>query len=120
MNGKECDPKEYLTRTEHDRSCPAQQDGWNHWIMEFMQHSRQERADLYKKYEAHEQLIHDTIHKAQSWFIILLISIIGGFLGIVVTRYYSDMSIVNEIHKMQIVQEQIGWQSGKPIGNGEK
>jgi hypothetical protein len=117
LNGKDCDPKDFMTRIEHDRSCPAMQDGWNNWIIEFMQGSKQSTIDLYKKYDTHDQLIHDTIHKAQSWFIVLLIAIIGGFVGMVLTRYYSDMEIVNEIRKMQI---QYGWQSGKVIGNGDE
>jgi hypothetical protein len=119
MNGKECDPKEFLTRIEHDRSCPALQSGWNHWIEEFMHDSKDERAKLWKRADDHEKLINDTIHRAQCWLIGLLIAIIGGFIGIVVTRHYSDMGIIGEIHKMQQVQSQIGWQSGKPIGNGD-
>lgn len=131
MNGKECDPKDFVTWPEHDRNCPAKQDGWIHLhLLDFMKDSKEDRKELYRKWDEHDKLIHQTIldteriislniKKFQGWLIGLLIAIIGGFSGLVITRYYSDLNIVGEIHKMQQTQSQIGWQSGKPIGNGD-
>lgn len=106
MTGKECDPNDFLRKSDHDRSCPAMQTAWTHWIEEFMTDSKRERAALWAKYEKHDELIHSTIQRAQGWFIALLICIIGGFLGIVLTRYYSDVNIITEIHKAQTLPKQ--------------
>ena len=130
MNDKECDPKEFLTRVEHDNNCPAKQEWWREHFTEFMKDSKDDRARLWQKSDEQkdlinttilntEKLINENIRKAQNWLISFLVIMLGGFVGIVVTRYYSDVQIMDEIRKIQSVQSQIGWQSGKVIGNGD-
>jgi hypothetical protein len=130
LNGKDCDPQEFLRREDHDRNCPAMQEWWRQHFAEFMSDSKDDRRKLWQRTDEHrdlinqselntQKLINENIRKAQSWLISFLVIMLGGFVGIVVTRYYSDVQIMDEIRKIQTTQSQIGWQSGKVIGNGD-
>ena len=50
MNGKECDPKEFLTRVEHDNNCPAKQEWWREHFTEFMMnYNEAEKSEMADK-----------------------------------------------------------------------
>jgi hypothetical protein len=56
LNGKECDPQEFLRREDHDRNCPAMQEWWRQHFAEFMSDSKDDRKKLWQRTDAEKNI----------------------------------------------------------------